>query len=188
MEKKKSKKRIIIIILAVLIVVSLGILLIFLFWNDKDKTKKTKPKKKQNKPEIVEKVDVVDVKSKTRPFAVVVNNTPVAVKVQEGVTKAYIVYELPTEGSTSRLIAIYKDIDDLTIGTIRSVRHNFIDFAYENDAILVGHGWSHYAEDELKGGKAIINNINGMVDNTFWRNNPENLASEHTSYTNISPI
>ena len=188
MEKKKSKKRIIIIILAVLIVVSLGILLIFLFWNDKDKTKKTKPKKKQNKPEIVEKVDVVDVKSKTRPFAVVVNNTPVAVKVQEGVTKAYIVYELPTEGSTSRLIAIYKDIDDLTIGTIRSVRHNFIDFAYENDAILVGHGWSHYAEDELKGGKAIINNINGMVDNTFWRNNPENLASEHTSYTNISKL
>ena len=42
-------------------------------------------------------IDIIDVNSKTRPFAVSVNNTPVAVQVQTGLNKAYIVYELPTE-------------------------------------------------------------------------------------------
>ena len=36
-------------------------------------------------------VDIIDVNSKTRPFAVSVNNTPVAVQVQTGLNKAYIV-------------------------------------------------------------------------------------------------
>ena len=134
-----------------------------------------------------DKVDIIDVNSNSRPFAVVVNNTPVAVGVQEGLNKAYIVYELPTEGSTSRLIALYKDPIDLKVGTIRSVRHNFADFAFESNAILVAYGWSHYAQDELQGG-GIINNINGIVEGPFWRENPEDLASEHTAYTNISQL
>ncbi|MBR4618539.1 MAG: DUF3048 domain-containing protein [Bacilli bacterium] len=182
-----KKKRIIIIsIITGLIVI--GAICILIFKQPKSDNKKKTTTKKDKTPEVVEKLKIVDLESKTRPYAVVVNNTPVAVKVQEGVKKAYIVYEIPTEGSTSRLIALFKDVKDLTIGTIRSVRHNFIDFAYESDAILVGHGWSHYAQDELRGSKAIINNINGMVDNGFWRNNPEGLASEHTSYTSIENI
>ena len=76
-----------------------------------------------------EKVDIIDINSKTRPYAVSVNNTAVAVKVQEGLNKAYLVYEIPTEGNTSRVLALYKDIEeDLTIGTIRIARHNFVDF------------------------------------------------------------
>jgi hypothetical protein len=159
---------------------------VVLFSGDKGKTNSNKKEEKKEE-KVVEKVDVVNVKSMTRPFAVVVNNTPVAVKVQEGVTKAYIVYELPTEGSTSRLVAIYKHIDDLTIGTIRSVRHNFIDFAYENDAILVGHGWSHYAEDQLKSG--IINYVNGIAgEGGMYRENPLDLDYEHTVNMNTSTV
>lgn len=140
-----------------------------------------------NEPVIVEKVDIIDINSNSRPFAVVVNNTPVAVPVQEGLNKAYIVYELPTEGSTSRLLALFKDVDDVTVGTIRSARHNFIDFAYESNAIFVAYGWSYYAELELKSG--IIDNMNGMIeDYPYWRNNPEGLASEHTAYTSIAKI
>ena len=76
------------------------------------------------------KVDIIDINSNSRPYAVTVNNTAVAVKVQEGLNKAYLVYEIPTEGNTSRLLALYKDIEeDLVIGTIRSARHNFIYFA-----------------------------------------------------------
>lgn len=133
------------------------------------------------------KVDIIDVNSKTRPYAVVINNTPVAVKVQTGLNKAYIVYEIPTEGDTSRLMALYKDInEDTIIGTIRSSRHNFLDYALESDAIYVHYGWSHYAEDDEKAG--IINYINGLFDAPFWRNNPENLASEHTAYTSTEKI
>ena len=135
---------------------------------------------------VVEKVDIVDLNSTTRPFAIVVNNTPVAVKVQEGLNKAYLVYELPTEGGTSRLLALFKDVDDSTVATIRSARHNFIDYALESDAIFTCFGWSHYAQDDLKAGS--INYIQGMFDSPFWRSNPEKLASEHTAYTSIAKL
>ena len=134
-----------------------------------------------------EKVDIIDVNSKSRPYAIMINNTPVAVKVQTGLNKAYLVYELPTEGSTSRLMALYKDIpEDLTIGTIRSARHNFIDYALESDAIFIHYGWSHYAEDQEKAG--VIDYINGLFDKPFWRENPEKLAVEHTAYTSIDKL
>ena len=133
------------------------------------------------------KVDIIDINSNTRPYAIAVNNTAVAVKVQEGLNKAYLVYEIPTEGNTSRLLALYKDIDEkLTVGTIRSARHNFVDFALESDAILCCFGWSHYAEDDMKAGS--IDYIQGLYGGPYWRNNPENLASEHTAYTSIEKL
>lgn len=135
-------------------------------------------------PEVPKKVEIVDVNSNTRPFAVVVNNTPVAVKVQEGLQKAYMVYEIPVEGNMTRLLAFYKDIDDLKIGTIRSARHNFLDYAFEQDAIFVHWGWSHYAKDQINSLK--VNNLNGLSDSSFWRENPEGLATEHTGYTSIA--
>ena len=132
-------------------------------------------------------VDIININSKKRPYAITVNNTPVAVKVQTGLNKAYLVYEIPTEGNTSRLLALYKDADeDITVGAVRSARHNFIDYALESDAIFVHYGWSHYAEDDEKSGS--INFINGLFDTPFWRENPENLASEHTAYTSLDKI
>jgi hypothetical protein len=149
-------------------------------------------------------VDIIDVNSKTRPFAVSVNNTPVAVQVQTGLNKAYIVYELPTESYTCRLLALFKVEDsdvtdeapqeivgsgnvsqtDTVIGTIRSARHNFLDFCFESDAIFVHFGGSTYAEsDEAKTG---INWINGFYNSAYyWRHNPEGLATEHTAYTSL---
>ena len=133
------------------------------------------------------KIDIVDVNSTDRPFAITVNNTPVAVKVQEGLNKAFLIYELPTEGATSRLLALFKDVNDITVGTIRSARHNFVDYALESDAIFVAYGWSHYAEDDLKNKKSI-DYIQGLFGGPFWRNNPEKLASEHTAYTSIAKL
>ena len=79
-------------------------------------------------PEPVEVVDIYDMDSNERSFGVVINNTPVAVKVQEGLNKAYIVYEFPTEGNTTRLMAMFRGIDKLNIGTVRSPRHYFMDY------------------------------------------------------------
>lgn len=141
------------------------------------------PQEVYEEPAVPKKVEIVDVNSKTRPFAVVVNNTPVAVKVQEGLQKAYMVYEIPVEGNMTRLLAFYKDIGDLKIGTIRSARHNFLDYVFEQDAIFVHWGWSHYAKDQINSLK--VNNLNGLSDSSFWRENPEGLATEHTGYTSI---
>ena len=148
-------------------------------------------KKEEDIPPVEEEpkeiVDIIDVNSTTRPLAISINNTPVAVKVQEGLNKAYLIYEIPTEGYTSRLLALYKDVNDLTVGTIRSARHNFIDFSHESDAIFVSYGWSHYTEDELKGG--AINYIQGINSEGYmWRDNKEHLATEHTVYLNTDKV
>ena len=156
--------------------------------NSEDKSENN-PNESNEEPIVgpAEIVDIIDVNSNSRPYAIVVNNSPVAIKVQQGLQEAYIVYEVPVEGSLTRLIALYKDIDDLKIGTIRSSRHNFLDYAFEHDAIFVAYGWSHYAYDDTH--STGIEYINGIVhSNPFWRENPENLASEHTAYTNLSKL
>lgn len=183
----KSKKTLIIILIFVSLIL-LGMLVYKITSSNKKMDTSENFSENVQQPEVEqEKVDIIDINSKSRPYAISVNNTAVAVKVQEGLNKAYLVYEIPTEGNTSRILALYKDIqEDLTIGTIRSARHNFIDFALESDAIFVCFGWSHYAEDDMKAGS--IDYIQGLYGGPFWRNNPEKLASEHTAYTSISKL
>lgn len=187
--KKINKKTVIIIIIAIVMLAFIGILICKNHSsNNKDNNTLATSEQENSADEVVkEKVDIIDVNSKTRPYAVSVNNTAVAVKVQEGLNKAYLVYEIPTEGNTSRLLALYKDVkEDLVIGTIRSARHNFIDFALESDAIFCCFGWSHYAEDDMKSGS--IDYLQGLFGGPFYRKNSENLASEHTAYTSISKL
>lgn len=185
----KSKTKIIIAIIVVAIVLGIVGVVIALSTNSNKTDLATEEDKNNviNNEELKGKVDIVDVNSKTRPYALSVNNTPVAVKVQEGLNKAYIVYQIPTEGNTSRLIALYKDVkEDLVVGTIRSLRHNMIDFALESDAIMGHFGTSIYAENDLKTG--IIDNLDGMYGYPYYRSNPENLATEHTAYTSIGRL
>lgn len=178
------------IILLVIVILVLGGLLIhkhFLSTNNDEKVSTTVDEQENVEPVIEEKVDIIDINSKSRPYAVSINNTPVAVKVQEGLNKAYLVYEIPTEGNTSRLLAFYKDIEEnLAIGTIRSARHNFVDYALESDAIFCCFGWSHYAEDDMKAGS--INYLQGLFGYPYYRKNPEKLASEHTAYTSMDKL
>ena len=124
--KINVKKLIILIIILLLVIAAAGFAVYYFFFMGDNK-----PKGKMLKFELEEKVDVIDTSSKTRPLAVSINNTPVAIKVQTGLNKAFIVYEIPTEGSTARVVALFKDVDDLRVGTIRSARHNMIDYAYE---------------------------------------------------------
>ena len=171
--KNKLLKLLFLLIMGVILLTGCG----------KSKEKELPPKKEEPK----EIVDIINVSSKTRPLAISVNNTPVAVKVQEGLNKAYLIYEIPTEGFTSRLLALYKDVEDINVGTIRSARHNFIDYSYESDAIFVSYGWSHYAKDELK--KNIINYVQGIAgEGSMWRDNKEHLATEHTVYLNTDKV
>lgn len=129
---------------------------------------------------------IVDVNSNSRPVAVMINNLSAARGVQSGVMDAYIVYEIIVEGGITRYMAVYKDADTAKIGTVRSSRDYYLDYALENDAIYVHFGWSPQAQELI--GKLGVNNINGLYDNAFWRENPENLAYEHTAYTSMEKI
>lgn len=183
----KKSKLLLVIILIIGVIFMGGIMLYNTLLSDNEEIGALTSKQEQTELAVNEKVDIIDIHSKSRPYAIVVNNTDVAVKVQEGLNDAYLVYEIPTEGNTSRLLALYKEAkEDLVVGTIRSARHNFVDFALESDAIFCCFGWSHYAEDDLKSGS--IDYLQGLYGAPFYRNNPENLASEHTAYTNFSKL
>ena len=184
--KKMNKKKTLILVLIILALLFAGLILFIVFKpkNNPKPNNKSNISKKETK---IEGIDVVDVNSKLRPLAIAINNTPVAIKVQQGLNKAYIVYEIPTEGYTSRLIAIYKGEEDVKFGTIRSARHNMMDIAYESNAIFTSYGWSHYAQKELQSN--IIDYVQGIAgEGGMYRENPLNLDYEHTVNMNTSTV
>jgi hypothetical protein len=85
------------------------------------------------------------------------------------------------------MMALFKSYADVgTIGTVRSSRDYFIDFAQIFDAIYVHAGGSPQAYEHLK--KRKIQNLDGVnmyLPNCFWRD-PERRATsalEHTMVT-----
>lgn len=76
-----------------------------------------------------------------RPVAIIINNAYEALP-QSGVLNAEIMYEVPVEGELVRLMGIFQDINRDKIGPVRSARHYFIDYAFDNDAIFVHYGTS----------------------------------------------
>ncbi len=134
------------------------------------------------------KLKIVDVDSKSRPIAVMINNINVARPYQSGLQKAYLTYEIIAEGGISRILALFKDQEIEKIGTVRSSRHYYLDYVLENDAIYVHWGFSPQAESDIKTYK--INNINGLKysNKYFWKDTSLKVASEHTAYTSTSLI
>lgn len=77
---------------------------------------------------------------KQRPYAIMINNIDVSLP-QSGVSQAEMIYEAQVEGGITRLLALFQDVDNVEkIGSVRSARHNYIDFANDNDAIYVHYG------------------------------------------------
>jgi hypothetical protein len=135
----------------------------------------------------VKTVQIVDLTSNTRPIAVMINNHNYARVNHAGLQDAFVVYELIVEGGITRLMAIFKDQDTARIGSVRSSRHNFLDYAMEYDAIYVHYGWSNLAKNDIASFK--INNINGLYDSsTFWRDTTLNVPTEHTAFTSMEKI
>lgn len=176
------KKQIIIGVLAFLIIAVIAGTIYFGLFHDK---KDSILKPKETKKEVVEenKIKIVDVNSKSRPYAVMINNVGIARPYQSGLQDAYIVYEMIVEGGLTRLMAVFKDVEIDRIGTVRSSRHYYLDYALENDAIYVHWGWSPQAESDMK--TLGVNNINGLTygGKYFWKDKSLNVSTEHTAYT-----
>lgn len=98
--------------------------------------------------------------AKKRPLAVMIGNTSDALP-QFGISSADVIYEVPVEGSYTRLMAIFQDYSGLEkIGSVRSCRHYFIYFAREFDAIYTHYGQAVYAEPILA--RDDVHNLSGM--------------------------
>ncbi len=192
-KKKLSVKRLAILILLVLLVLSpiVGLGIAHLKSNKSDKPReKVEKKEKQEKKEepVIEepKLRIVDENSSSRPFAVMINNHPTARPLQSGLQDAYIIYEIIVEGGMTRYMAVFLDQSTERIGSIRSSRHYFLDYALENDAIYVHHGQSPQAQSDF--GALGIDRVVADNGKTGWRDKSLGVAYEHTLFTNIEKI
>lgn len=129
------------------------------------------------------KIKIVDVNSKSRSRAVMINNIKTVWGYQSGIQDAYIVYEIIVEGGITRLMGVFKDVNPERIGTIRSARAYFLDYALENDAVYLHIGGSPEALSDIK--TLGVSDLGG--DATF-RDKSLGLATEHTAFASMSKI
>lgn len=185
MVKMKKSKKILIIIILILVIVEGGLILKGTLFNGKDK--KDNNTNNVNEPPKKE-LKIINLESNTRPIAVMINNHSDARKNHAGLQDAYIIYEIIVEGGLTRYLALFKDQNTERIGSVRSSRHYFLDYAMENDAIYVHWGWSPQAQEDIKTLK--INNINGLTyeGKYFFRDKSLNVALEHTGFTTMEMI
>ena len=164
------------------------LLIISLFLTGCGKKNEDVKKNKKNNEEVVEtkKLKIVDEDSTSRPYAVMINNINVARPLQSGLQDAYLIYEIIVEGGITRYMALFMDQNTERIGSIRSARHYFLDYALENDAIYVHHGQSPQAQSDF----STLNVDRIVVDNskTGWRDKSLNVSSEHTLFTSIAKL
>ena len=118
-----------------------------------------------------------------RPAAFMVNNIKEAMP-QQGISGADVIYECLAEGGITRLLMLAQDYTKLgVVGSIRSSRDYYLDFAQNHDALYFHAGGSDKAYYEI-GARSIDNfdGVNGSVTGMFYRDSWRlaRMAKEHT--------
>lgn len=96
-----------------------------------------------------------------RYFAIMVNNIEYAFRHQMGTSKADIIYEALAEGGITRMMALYQNVKEVKrIGSVRSARHYYVQFAREWDAVFCHFGHTKYAVSKME--KLHTENLSGL--------------------------
>lgn len=185
-QKNNKKVKVSVIVATISIILVIGVALLLYFGSKKDSTLPKITKKNSSTPTIESNLKIVDLNSKTRPYAIMINNLGVARPLQSGLQDAMIIYEMIVEGGLTRYMAVFQDQNTERIGSIRSARHYFLDYALENDAIYVHHGNSPQAAADFK--TLNIDRISVDASKTGWRDKSLNVSTEHTLFTNIAKL
>lgn len=181
----KKKKIIVVAVVSLLVIVAVVLCSTFLFKEVEEQEYKEEEKVPTEViPE--KKLNIIDVNSNTRSIAVMVNNHATARAYHSGLQDAYLVYEIIVEGGITRMLAVYKDANTSKIGSVRSARHYFLDYALENDAIYVHHGNSPQAYSDFS--SLGINRIEINDSTSGWRDKSLGISSEHTLFTNMEKL
>lgn len=149
--------------------------------------KKEEPKKESKKEEIkeeVKEVQIIDVNSDTRPYAVMINCHNGALP-QAGLQNAYIVYELMVEGGITRMMALFKDVEVEKIGSIRSARTQYLDYVYEHDAIYAHAGGATDAMNRIASEGIDDVNVDGQYGD---RDTSLDRSWEHLLFTSTDKL
>lgn len=118
-----------------------------------------------------------------RAFAVMINNIKYAFLHQMGTSRADIMYEALAEGGITRMMAVYQDVSKVRrIGSVRSARHYYVQFATEWDAVYCHFGHTHYATSKIeKLGTENLSGLSGIGPVVYARTNT--LAAPHNVFT-----
>lgn len=185
-QKNNKKVKVSVIVATISIILVIGVALLLFLGSKKDSTLPKITKKDSKTPTIESNLKIVDLNSKTRPYAIMINNLGVARPLQSGLQDAMIIYEMIVEGGLTRYMAVFQDQNTERIGSIRSARHYFLDYALENDAIYVHHGNSPQAAADFK--TLNIDRISVDASKTGWRDKSLNVSTEHTLFTSIAKL
>lgn len=183
MKNKKIKKEYLLIIIVLVVVALLGTLI---YLTTSKKNKNNSENDNSTTTTTVKKLNIVNEESKSRPYAIMINNVEGARKLQSGLQDAYMVYELMVEGGITRYLALFLDQTTERIGSIRSARHYYLDYALENDAIYVHHGYSPQAREDWS--KLGVDRIEVNDSTTGWRDKSASKTYEFTLFTNIEKL
>ncbi|MGI5888297.1 MAG: DUF3048 domain-containing protein [Oscillospiraceae bacterium] len=128
--------------------------------------------------------DLADDMVNKRPIAVSVNNIKASWP-SYGTSQADILYEMETEGGIPRYMALFSDISDVEqIGSVRSLRDQFIQLVYPFNAVICHIGTSIFADDVLS--SLGLWTLNGYYNNSFIfvdQSRVGSYATEHTKFT-----
>jgi len=140
-----------------------------------------------------------------RPVAIMINNVRFKLNgiptltAQRGISNADIMYECVVEGGVTRLMMVVSDWENLPeIGTIRSCREYYLDFASNHDAIYVHAGGSDEAYRQINKVRYtdnldFVNAVKGKVRLDAYCYRDQELRSigypmEHTLMTDGAKI
>ena len=187
MKKLKKKNLIILMVIGILLIGGVTASVLFLA-KDNSKTNNSHNDKEEPKKEEEPTVQIVDLNSTSRPYAVMINNLGAARPYHTGLQDAYLVYEIVVEGGITRYLALFKDKTNEVVGNVRSARHYYIDYVLENDAYYVHWGWSPQAQSDIS--SLDIDNLNGLTYGSpyFFRQNISGVNTEHKAFTNLSEL
>ena len=186
---KNKKTMILLIVLAILVVIAGGLLIYKIVSNKKavPVIEDANNSESENSGALVvqQQKNIKIFNGNDRPIAVMIDNHSGAWP-QANLNKAYMVYEIVVEGGETRLMALFKGQNLEKIGPVRSSRHYFLDYALENDAIYVHHGWSPQAKSDIS--SLGVNNINGIQESSsnFWR--VKDKSAPHNLFTSTESI
>lgn len=133
--------------------------------------------------------EILDGESKgkrPRPYAYMFNNIKFAYP-QTGTSNAKIIYEILAEGGITRLMGVFDQISGKRIGSVRSARHYYVDFAKEFDAFFIHFGQTKYAVAEMK--KLEMDTLSGLGSESsivFYRDNK--IKAPHNAFASEEGI
>jgi len=121
-----------------------------------------------------------------RPLGVMVNNH-VDARPQSGLVYADLVYEIVAEGGITRFLAFYLTNTPQKIGPVRSTREYYLVLVKElSDAMIMHIGYSPQALVAIDTWpvRSLFRGGCESYPGCTWRENPRNVAYEHTAYVN----